>query len=393
MSIPVYTIQSDLGHAVRAPWLEQVGQCLEGGLMEVSLAEYLRSPFALLFVASGGSENLFLQFADRLPDRPVYLLTSGESNSLAASMEILSYLCTAGRRGEILHGKPENVAERIGLLSRVSRAKEKLKGSVLGCVGAPSDWLISSPFDDSACREKPGVRFEQIPMEELLREYERDEGYPEDARTEELLRRSFDRAETGKALRLYGALYRVVKTHHLAGVSLRCFDLLDTLKTTGCLALALLNAGGIPAACEGDMPALLSMAIVNAVTGENPGFMCNPSRIDSVSGEMVLAHCTLPLTMPLDYSLMTHYESGIGVALRGKLPEGVCTLFKTDVHLNRFMAQRAVLLSNPEEEHLCRTQAKLRAEDTEYFLKRPIGNHHILCMGDHKKELQAFFEE
>lgn len=392
MSIPVYTITSNLGHEVRAQWLEKVGSCLEEGLEEVSLAEYLRSSFALLFVSSGGSENAFLEFADRIGDRPVYLFTSGESNSLAASMEILSYLYSMGRQGEILHGKPENVAERIMVLSRVSHAKERLRGSVLGCVGEPSDWLISSPLDDSVCREKLGIRFEQIPMDELLCEYDRG-GYSKDGRTEELLERSFDRAETEKALRLYGALERVTQAHHLAGVSLRCFDLLDSLKTTGCLALALLNAKGIPAACEGDMPALLSMAIVNAVTGKEPGFMCNPSRIDSASGEMVLAHCTLPLTMPSDYSLMTHYESGIGVALRGKLSEGVYTLFKTDVRLSRFMAQRVVLLSNPEEEHLCRTQVKLRAEDTDYFLKRPIGNHHILCIGDHKNDLCAFFED
>ncbi|MBO2515679.1 MAG: hypothetical protein CW338_00185 [Clostridiales bacterium] len=391
MSIPVYTIQSDLGHAVRAPWLEKVGEQLGEELAEISLEEYLTAPFALLFVASGGSENAFLQFERRMGDKPVYLLTSGESNSLAASMEILSFLQRTGRRGEILHGRPEDVAERIRALRRVSLAKEKLRGSVLGCIGVPSDWLIASPMEDGACREKLDIRFESIPMEELLREYEKG-GYEENGYTEDLLRHAFDRKETEKALRLYGALERVVKEHHLSGVSLRCFDLLDSIRTTGCLGLAILNAKGIPAACEGDMPALLSMTVMNAVTG-TPGFMCNPSRIDSAAGEMILAHCTLPLDMPLSYSLMTHYESGIGAALRGKLPEGVCTLFKTDVHLDRFMVQRAVLLENPEEEHLCRTQVKLSAEDTEYFLKRPIGNHHILCPGDHRQALQDFFTE
>ena len=34
-------------------------------------------------------------------------------------------------------------------------------------------------------------------------------------------------------------------------------------------------------------------------------------------GEMVLAHCTLPMNMPESYRLSTHYESGIGVAVAG----------------------------------------------------------------------------
>ena len=35
-------------------------------------------------------------------------------------------------------------------------------------------------------------------------------------------------------------------------MTVRCFDLLGRIGTTGCLALAILNAEGIPAACEGD---------------------------------------------------------------------------------------------------------------------------------------------
>ena len=49
----------------------------------------------LIFVRTGGTEGIFKGLFPELQeksDRPFYLLTSGKSNSLAASMEILSYL-------------------------------------------------------------------------------------------------------------------------------------------------------------------------------------------------------------------------------------------------------------------------------------------------------------
>ena len=51
---------------------------------------------------------------------------------------------------------------------------------------------------------------------------------------------------------------------------------------------------GIPAACEGDQKSLISMVILNALTGES-GFMVNPSCMNSEKKEIIFAHCTLPI--------------------------------------------------------------------------------------------------
>ena len=85
-------------------------------LRQVSLTDYLRDEFALLYVASGGSEGYFLEVFEQLKGRNCYILTSGESNSLAASMEILSYLKKRGGAGQILHGDVVSVAARIRAL-------------------------------------------------------------------------------------------------------------------------------------------------------------------------------------------------------------------------------------------------------------------------------------
>ena len=50
----------------------------------------------VVFVGGGGVEGNFKRALPELKD-PIVILTSGENNSLAASMEILSYLKNEGR--------------------------------------------------------------------------------------------------------------------------------------------------------------------------------------------------------------------------------------------------------------------------------------------------------
>ena len=40
---------------------------------------------------------------------------------------------------------------------------------------------------------------------------------------------------------------------------------------------------------------------------------------------------------------------------------------------------------------LCRTQCKVELDDFSYFLTKPINNHHLICRGKHKAEVDAFF--
>ena len=371
-------------------YIDSLSDALGEKLEKVSLDQYLADDFALLYVASGGSEGYFLEVFDQLKSRHCYILTSGDSNSLAASMEILSFLKKHGGSGEILHGDIEQVAGRICALKNAHRAKASLKGKKLGCIGKPSDWLIASDYAPRAMMDKLGMGFVSIEMSELLAEIAK-ESYPENEYTTLFKKQAFDKAEIEKALYVYGAFKRLVEKYDLCGVSVRCFDLLDTVKTTGCLGLSILNAEGIYGSCEGDVPALLSMAVLGAVTGE-PLFMCNPSRFDTKAGTAVFAHCTIPVTMLKSFCFNTHFESGIGVAVQGTFEEGPCTIFKCEGDLSRFHAQEGTILDMPWSDMLCRTQIKVKLDDFSYFLTNPINNHHILCRGNHAADMEAFFK-
>ena len=324
----------------------------------------------LIFVRTGGTENLFKQrYMDVLDaKKSVYLLSSYSNNSLAASMEILSWLRQRGIRGEILHGSHQYISSRIQELTQLEAARKALKNTRAAIIGRPSDWLIASDVNREAVQDKLGFDIDYIPIEEVER-----------------LCQNVGPKEDG-ALTIYQAIKSVADSHRLNAFTIRCFDLLTSLRNTGCLALARLNSEGYVAGCEGDGPAMLSMVIARSLTGKS-GFQANPARIDVEKGEVLFAHCTIPLNMVERYEFDTHFESGIGVGIRGYMKEGPVTVFKVSGDLTRFFAEEGELIENGKAPNLCRTQQLIRFTDkdaTKYFLQNPIGNHHIILQGHWK---------
>lgn len=368
MNIAIYTITSELHDAksidaTTRAFLESLDITYD--MRGNDFSDYGSHALDLIYIRTGGTEGIFKPLLPQLQQqskRPFYLLTSGKSNSLAASMEILSYLNQQGITGEIIHGSTTYIHHRIKVLEQVGEARSKMKGCRLGLIGEPSDWLISSRFDRTIVKERLGIELVYIPMKELL--------------------------EMPNVKKIYEALKALVEKYQLQGFTLRCFDLLTTIRDTGCMALAKLNAEGIVAGCEGDVPAMLSMKIIQALTGVS-GFQANPATIDPEKGEMLFAHCTIPLNMVERYELDTHFESGIGVGIRGYMKEGPVTIFKVAGDLSRHFIAEGTLVRNQAKPDLCRTQQVIELDDkgqTRYFLTQPIGNHHIIVPG-HLKEL------
>lgn len=370
--VNIYTLTSELHDeqavdAVTKDFLQSIG--MEYELKGSDYADYGRDGLNLIYVRTGGTEGIFLR---SLPDlltksnRPFYLLTSGKSNSLAASMEILSYLRQHDLKGEIIHGSTDYIAQRIQLLAKVEEVYNRLRGVRLGIIGKPSDWLISSHADKGRVKERLGIELIDIPMQELL----------------DAVKAKGD---------IYEALKDVISLYQLQGFTLRCFDLLTAVKDTGCMPLARLNAEGYVAGCEGDVPAMLSMMITRALTGVS-GFLANPASINPEKGELLFAHCTIPLDMVERYELDTHFESGIGTGIRGYMKPGAVTIFKVAGDLSRCFMAEGQLVESLAKPNLCRTQQVIRLNDkqqTAYFLTNPIGNHHIIMPGHLKELLEA----
>ena len=271
-----------------------------------------------------------------------------------------------------------------------------LGGCTIGLIGEASPWLIASGIDKEALSERCGVSFREISIGTLADKYL---GYRElwknhtlsagaRAELDEVLCRfscslEGDRTteDLSDAAIMYLALASICKEEHLDAVTVKCFDLLSSCKTTACLALALLNDNGKIAGCEGDIPSICTMLAVYKALGR-PSFMANPASIDSDNLSIDFAHCTIPTAMVESCTLPSHFESGIGIGINGELPLGNYTLCKlSGKTLERSLICNGRLVKGEYLSNRCRTQVRFIFEskaEFDAFCKARVGNHIIL---------------
>ncbi|MCF0175164.1 MAG: hypothetical protein HUJ95_07500 [Bacteroidales bacterium] len=319
---------------------------------------------AVCFIATGGTEEIFLQTLPRLK-APIRLLCDGFHNSMAATFEIATYLERNGIEHEIInYGEIQKKGKKIvpagddedeikvHPIYKVERVKNYLANSVIGIIGGKSSWLIASDVDKEFVQKAYGVKFVDIDINEI---------------------------PAGKDM--YESIKAIVEKYGLTALTLKCFDLLKRCNDTACLALAKLNAEGIISGCEGDIPSLWTMMVSYALTGTAP-FMSNPSATDRESLTVDFAHCTVPLSMVTDYSLTTHFESGIGVGVKGILAEGPYTLMKIGGEkLDQIFMESGVITCNTDVAQRCRTQIRFQFNDLyayRHFMTNRLGNHVVI---------------
>ena len=346
------------------------------------------SLFDVVLIGSGGTENLFLKRLNSLSE-PIVLLSTSKNNSLPACLEIKTYLENKNKLCFFLSGEESHIASMLKHIATIISAYRGLKDNNLGVIGGASSWLIASPIEPKLIYQNYKINVVKIKMNELYDLIDETEKEMLDQKdiphSNELINKYKDKEVIHQALVIYVALKKLVRKHELKGLSIRCFDLLKKYNNTACLALALLNEEGITAGCEGDIFSLLTMHIVHALTGRS-AFMANPSKFNYEDHSLLLAHCTVPLNMTSSYSLDTHFESGLGIGVRGEMPEGKITICKIapDYTLENCVCLPASIKDNPHLEGYCRTQitVSLDEEGLLELLKASFGNHLIVSYGE-----------
>ena len=348
-------------------------------------------------IATGGVENLFKRIWSAsdvemmcAPKRTktVTMIADGRNNSLAAALEILTYLGNNGAEGKILHGTNEEIISAIVETWRAASLRSRI-----GLFGQPSDWLIASSVDREFLLQRYGIETIDIDLQRLIDGIKTVLQTEAEDMAQAMVKRAkcvveptdADMVEAAKA---YHAIKRICQEERLDAMTIRCFDIVKACGTTSCLALALLNDEGIVAGCEGDMQTLLSMFLAKRLCGE-VAFMANPSQLTDETS--MLAHCTIPLTMCDETVVRSHFESGIGVAIQGLLPLTDYTLFKWGgPQLDRYFVTEAQAVATPYSNHFCRTQITLNVNLKPYLLQHSIGNHHVIIRGRHAEEIKRF---
>lgn len=353
--------------------------------------------FCLLFIATGGVERLVIQHFESLP-RPAILLADGMQNSLASALEISSWLRARGMKSEILHGELTEIVKRILVMYNNFKAQRQISGSRIGVIGTPSSWLIASNVDYLLAKRRWDIEYVDIPLERVA-EYANalsDDEVGEAAAKlagQALACREASADDMLKAMKIYKAVKRIAEEERLSALTLSCFKLIELTGSTGCMALSLLNDEGIIAGCEGDLQSVFTMLVVKTLTGKS-AFMANPSMINARTNEIVLAHCTVGLKQTEKFILRSHFETELSIGIQGLLPTGDVTIVKCGGEcLDEYYLTTGTLTENTNYINMCRTQVRVRLNSpADYFLKNPLGNHHILLHGNYETIFNEFFQ-
>lgn len=368
----------------------------------------LSSPLPLVyFVVTGGSEQKLMQLqAERektCPNEAILLLAHPTHNSLPAALELLARFQQEGKRGRIVYlADPKDDLQKAELAEALEdlQVAQYLQQARIGLVGDPSDWLVASSPAAATVKASWGAELVTIDIEAV----EQAITLVSDELAKPHKRSLFGEAsglqepsdeQLNMAVKTYIALKEVVGEFQLDALTVRCFDIVKHLHTTGCFALAQLTDEGVIAGCEGDVVSTLGLLWAHKLLGEIP-WMANPAQLNAAENRMWLAHCTVPRSLVKSYALRSHFESGLGVGLQGVLPSGPVTLLRLGgKDLKQIWLAEGQLLEPGNSEHLCRTQAHIALErggTVRDLLTRPLGNHTIMLPGQHMNRLQSWWE-
>lgn len=336
--------------------------------------EYVDKDPDILVFLTGGSERVALQ---SVREYGFYLLlATGADNSWAAATEVKAWMNQNNISSILVDFTDPKSIEYISNLYAVKNGLQRLKGQRFGLIGEPSDWLVNSNIDPFLIKTKMGIDQIDIPWGKIDINAFKDvapefTAFFRNANLQELL-------ASGQ---VYEALSKQIKDYELKALTVECFSLVTSRKTTACLALSKLSMDGIPAGCEGDTCSMLGMMLTKELFGVVPWI----ANTTSVNGSQILfSHCTIPANLLKKFEIDTHYETGKGLAIKGVLKAQEVTILRLDHTLTRIFIGVGLAVEVPYQKMACRTQLAVEVSDKVrgYFMNNPLGNHHLIIPGN-----------
>lgn len=357
------------------------------------------------FIITGGTEKLFLNLLKKkktfIKNEPIFLVAHPTHNSLPACLEILAKLQQNGLTGRIFYFNDHNDKKSLKKLIKSVKhlhVNDYLSNAKIGLIGKPSDWLIASSPSKNIVKNSWGPKVIPITMEEVTDSLENISESDLNNYFNSLSENAQSIAEPTKIdiqnnVKIYLVLKALVEKYKLDALTIRCFDLVLNIKTTGCFGLSQLNDDGYIAGCEGDLVSTVAMLWTNKLLNQIP-WMANPVQLDEEQNSLWLAHCTVPRSIVKNYNLRSHFESGIGVGIQGTLENEKVTLLRIGgKRMEKIWIAEGKIIQSGNSEHLCRTQVEIKLSRGKVadLLSNPLGNHLILLKGHHSKILYNYW--
>lgn len=339
---------------------------------------------SLLFFASGGSEQKAISIAKNA--KRVILLCHRESNSYAAALETASYLHSQGKIVALIDILSNAAKEAFHQTCIVMDALKDLENQKAALIGEVSEWLVSSAIGAPLILKRLGIELIQLDWSEVgdFRKMSNSTEFLNDFSIS-------DQPNLTETANVFSLLKKIIKQHRLSAITVECFPMVKRDQVTACLPLAVLNKQNTVAACEGDITSLIGMMIIKALTKSIP-WQANVANI--TENEILFAHCTAPLHLLENFEVTTHFETGLGTAIKGKLKKGKVDVFRLNNTLDRYMLFEGEIVNTPAHAFACRTQIELETnqKNIELLKKKPLGNHHLIFPAGFAPLLQKMME-
>jgi L-fucose isomerase-like protein len=291
-----------------------------------------------------------------------------------------------------------NLDHLQSLLTAV-RTKKQLANTTALLIGDgyPSHSQVSNPTSPRAIEERLGVRIVQRSMQDLREQF----GAANESKAKELAQAWLDgaaavagpaRKDIVETTKVYLAMKAMVEEVGANAFTIDCrmWDLMtcDEFKSfySPCMGLTQLRFEGMPATCEADLCAMLSMCTLNHLSGL-PAFLGNLGKVDREKGSIGIGgHAAATVNMDgtgstLEGYRLTDYGGRGGVASYCRVEGGDdITIARYDKHLRNLSVAAGKTL--PTEQCF-----EVALADVEDFVCRCVtGDHYIVAYGDHLKE-------
>lgn len=205
------------------------------------------------------------------------------------------------------------------------------------------------------------------------------------------------RADVVNAARNYFAARRIIEEEQCDGITMDClgavFD--RQIPCPPCLAWSRFLDAGVPAICEADVNAVMSLTLCCTLL-DQPGFMQDPVP-ETVRNTFIGAHCVCPTRLDgfdrprAKFRLRSHSESNIGVSLQVLWPVNQTLTVMQFTAPDKMILGRGRVLDNLETPPNggCRTSVEVALEGPP-DVRDVKGFHQLFIAGDHVREFQAY---
>ncbi len=263
-------------------------------------------------------------------------------------------------------------------------------------------WDITS--DLSLRKHQFDVQFVEIPTETLITKMQQLTNHEREIAqrmTQQLIthaspnlqQSSIEGNRIVEAVELYVAMSHYVDKYHASAVTIVCRPWIQNAKiTTPCIALMLFQEAGVPAACQGDLDALLTMVLFKRVAG----VMSVMGNNFAVDGQLGIGHCVVSRRFCGTNHVFNPYYIG---DYHGRQPSPtihpkpstnqVVTIARFTHNLTRLILASGVLVGNRDLPERCRNTLIIQVADTKQVLNTMKGlqQHLVVACGDHRKAL------